>query len=343
MNHGRWLKLIDGAHEFDRTASDTKISHREAARVVATSQFGAGMWLEAAPDASLPHSRIRSGPYVIALQRRAGLFLSSALAPNEELAAAGQEPDWLGDSACNAGEHSTRHHATNRAWRAALAAVAIGPVILGDKENADAYKQYNVGHVPDIIQPGASAWGTDWIGETKVPSPLGTTPPKSQCELVGHLVAFGNTEEWLHREILGCRARGQAATGAARTDKSNKNIPFAHDTGEGHVPFHGGDYYDARFNKRNQVVPLIVEAFGGIARRGARCLRYLARRASCRKRGRDGTTYSRFHPANFLSHHLADIVTAAVYADARHIADNIVLLKSRALGAATAAADASAI
>ena len=58
---------------------------------------------------------------------------------------------------------------------------------------------------------------------------------------------------------------------------------------------------------------------------------------------RDGTTYSRFHPANFLSHHLADIVTAAVYADARHIADNIVLLKSRALGAATAAADASAI
>ena len=42
-------------------------------------------------------------------------------------------------------------------------------------------------------------------------------------------------------------------------------------------------------------------------------------------------------------HHLADIVTAAVYADARHIADNIVLLKSRALGAAIAAADASAI
>ena len=82
------------------------------------------------------------------------------------------------------------------------------------KEKADAYKQYNVGHVPDIIQPGASAWGTDtydWIGETKVPSPLRTTPPKSQCELVEHLVAFGNTEEWLHREILGCRARGQAA------------------------------------------------------------------------------------------------------------------------------------
>ena len=86
------------------------------------------------------------------------------------------------------------------------------------------------------------------------------------------------------------------------------------------------------------MVPLIVEALGGIGRRGARCLRLLARRASCSQeaRGRDGTTYSvysRFHPANFLSHHLADIVTAAVYADARHIAENVVLLKSRAYGA----------
>ena len=26
-----------------------------------------------------------------------------------------------------------------------------------------------------------------------------------------------------------------------------------HKTGEGHVPFHGGDYHDARYKKRNQV------------------------------------------------------------------------------------------
>ena len=110
--------------------------------------------------------------------------------------------------------------------------------------------------------------------------------------------------------------------------------------GEGHVPFHGGDYYDARVNKRNQVVPLIVEALGGIGRRGARCLRFLARRASCRKRGRDGTRYSRFHPENYLSHHLAGIVTAAVFADARHIVEEITLLKTRVNGATPAAAAA---
>ena len=53
-------------------------------------------------------------------------------------------------------------------------------------------------------------------------------------------------------------------------------------------------------------------------------------------RGRDGTTYSRFHPTNYLSHHLAGIVTAAVFADAAHIVEEIVLLKTRVTAAAAA-------
>jgi len=136
---------------------------------------------------------------------------------------------------------------------------------------------------------------------------------------MGHLVGLGSTEEGLHRMILGCRVRGTPREGT-----------FDHTTGKGHVPFHKGDYYDARHVKRNQVVPLIVEALGGIGRRGARCLRFLARRAKDRKRGRDGTRYSRFHPSNFLAHHLARIVTAAVYSDAEHVVDGIVGLKQRA-------------
>ena len=36
---------------------------------------------------------------------------------------------------------------------------------------------------------------------------------------------------------------------------------------------------------------------------------------------------SRFLPENYLSHHLAGIVTAAVFADARHIVEEITLLK----------------
>ena len=264
-------------------------------------------------------ARPRSGPYAIALQRRLGLYIASAKAANEALTAAGEEPDWLGDALCNDGEHSSRHHAVNRAWRDALAAVATGAVLLGDKQEADKYKQYNADHVPDIVQVGASPWGTDWLGESKVISSLGLTPPTHQCAHVGHLVAFGNTEEWWHRVVLGCRARSTLADG-----------PFDHSTGKGHVPFFKGDYHDARHVKRNQVVPLIVEALGGIGRRGARCLHFLARRAKDRKRGRDGTRYSRFHPANFLSHHLAKIVSAAVYTDAQHVEDGINYLKQRA-------------
>ena len=51
--------------------------------------------------------------------------------------------------------------ATNRAWRDALAAVATGSVLLGDKVKAEAdkYKQYNADHVPDVIQPGAPPRG----------------------------------------------------------------------------------------------------------------------------------------------------------------------------------------
>ena len=53
------------------------------------------------------------------------------------------------------------------------------------------------------------------------------------------------------------------------------------------------------------------------------------------------TAYSRFHPSNYLSHHLAGIVTAAVFSDAAHIVEEIALLKTRTSGAtrATAAAD----
>ena len=45
-------------------------------------------------------------------------------------------------------------------------------------------------------------------------------------------------------------------------------------------------------------------------------------------------------PANYLSHHLAGIVTAAVFADAAHIVEEIVLLKTRVKGATPAAAAA---
>ena len=48
------------------------------------------------------------------------------------------------------------------------------------------------------------------------------------------------------------------------------------------------------------------------------------------------------HPPNFLAHHTARIVTAAVYADAEHIVDGIIGLKQRALELVLADDDAGA-
>ena len=79
--------------------------------------------------------------------------------------------------------------------------------------------------------------------------------------------------------------------------------------------------------------PGAFTCFGGIASGGARLLRYLARRASDKKRGRDGTKYSKFHPRGYLSHPLAAISMAAVYTDAAHIADGVIGLKQRSLAA----------
>ena len=168
----------------------------------------------------------------------------------------------------------------------ALSAVATGTVLFGDKQEADKYKQYNAGHVPDLIKPGDSAWGTDWLGESKVPSPLTAAALPAGCQRVGHTHGFGSTEEPLRRTVFGCRERGLPS-----------GPRFDHTTGEGHVPFHKGDYHDALRHKNNQVALLLVECFGGVASGGARLLRYLARRASDKKRGRDGTKYQQVPPA----------------------------------------------
>ena len=59
----------------------------------------------------------------------------------------------------------------------------------------------------------------------------------------------------------------------------------------------------------------------------------MSRRAKDKKRGRDGTKYSKYHPENYLSHHLSAISMAAVYADACHIDDGVTGLKQDALRA----------
>ena len=211
-----------------------------------------------------------------------------------------------------------------RAVRDVVAAVATNSVLLGDKEQRDHYQRYNADYVADLIQPGASPWGTDWLAEVKCPSPLtlghragqGNNDGAGTVEDVGHFYAFGSTEESLHLAVLGCGERGRRGDG-----------PFNHATGRGYVKGRKGHYDDAIKKKNNMVVPIIVESFGGIGTRAQRALKFAARRAGDKKRGRDGTRYSRTRPTSFLTHHMRQISSAAVITDACNIEKEIIGLK----------------
>ena len=202
ISNASWFDLFVACAHADSSPSASMIRHREASRFIAASIPGAGGWLECAPDASVTYGGQRSDLSLIAWQRRAGLYLSIAKAANDAAARLGLEHDYLGDTFENGGGHTKRHNAANLAIRDALVAVATSTVLVGDREKKSAYQHYNAGRVPDLIQPGASPWGTDWLGETKVPSPLTSTPHAGHGSSayggspadVGHLYALGNTE-----------------------------------------------------------------------------------------------------------------------------------------------------
>ena len=93
---------------------------------------------------------------------------------------------------------------------------------------------------------------------------------------VGHLYAFGNTEERYRIKILGCKGKGTLGV----------DRPFNHATkvlGRC-VKERTGDYDDALRNKKALVIPMILEAFGGISPHSLHFIRRLARRTEGRAR-----------------------------------------------------------
>ena len=170
-------------------------------------------------------------------------------------------------------------------------------MILGDKGDGSpraraAAKQRfawaNDGHVTDIIHKHAANNGNHVCYESKV-----YTPAKKSVNLgggthdgggkpstaAGNLVAFGCMEELLLYEIVGARERGRQADG-----------PFDHSTGTGWVKAHDGYYCDALHVKKNTVVALIAETFGGVTPTVVALLRRLDKMKNAT--GTDGTAYT---------------------------------------------------
>ena len=77
----------------------------------------------------------------------------------------GEAPDAtvrLGDCLANAGEYNRRHNAVLRAVHKAVAAVAVGACVLGDKEDLDKTAMLNADHAVDLAELGGDGTFTSY-------------------------------------------------------------------------------------------------------------------------------------------------------------------------------------
>ena len=134
---------------------------------------------------------------------------------------------------------------------------------------------------------------------------------------MGHLVvAFGSTEEHLLREIFGARPRGAPSDG-----------PFNHITGLGWVAAREGYYCDAIKTKKNTVIALIAESFGGVTPAVTALLQRLEKRLCT-----DATCYGDHSTRSFSSHHAAAISLAIVTGDEEALVKGVSKLETKSAG-----------
>ena len=183
------------------------------------------------------------------VQRRGGLDISCATGVFDALERSGSAVDRKGDGLACGGEYSRRHHRVLRRGVAMTRAVAIGQVVQGDKEKPELTDMINTTCAVDLAElEGDEATGADVCQEYKVVAPLtksrrmgkGSVLHGGTVADVGHLYAFGNTEERYRIKILGCKGKGTLGV----------DRPFNHATKVGSVKERTGDYDDALRNKK---------------------------------------------------------------------------------------------
>ena len=115
-----------------------------------------------------------------------------------------------------------------------------------------------------------------------------------------------------------------------------------HSTGKGYVAALKGHYRDA-LRKGHTVIPVIVEALGGIAPHSLAHIRFLARRSAGRG-ATDRTAYgeTRCSTKSFYTHHVQQISKAAVMYDAMAILKKLTGQKQKMCTNAANAAAGSA-
>ena len=294
--------------------------------MVDVSQPYAGDFMRQLPTS--PACRHKSAQWVWAMQRRFGLYVSTAVPTFELMAAQGDGSyDYLGDTLSHdpTTDKSAPHDAALRVWHDAHQATATHAVILGDKAKPELYSIYNEGCIVDLAEEGMGKGGGDLCMELKVYTsfvPLGASAPH-ETSYHGDTHAFGNTEERLIRMVLGVDERA----GDAAWDSS---------TGAGAVAAHKGDYHDAIHAKRNTVDLRVHNVFGGFTRNTARSLHALSKRPT------DRTVYENWAASRFKPYWGQRISAAIVMADAKRCLHSLTIMRGRVRGAAANAPRAAA-
>ena len=196
---------------------------------MAVSQPGAGNFLHAVP--SRQPFKLNSWAMSIAVQRRLGLPLGTALSSAMRFGRHGQRLDACGDVALADGEggHATRHAELLHVLRQVLAPVYGAQRVVKEPED---HLDYNAAHRPDLVIYGAGVGGVMLVLDLKifgpVPSDLNTLCPR------GERVAFGNTHPSAVAQVLGLEERGEVGE---QWDASS---------GTGYVAPQRGDYAQAQ-------------------------------------------------------------------------------------------------
>lgn len=152
--HAAWRCLMRdcvAADTANQAAGMTTLA-REASRLVSTGLAYSGAWLQESPLSW----RQRSSKVVIGLQRRYGLYISSAASLFDAVAAEGEAvtiADRLGDSLANAANHSDAHKWLVVNWKRLEAAAAPEAVVRqGDKGSGlVASPEYCNSYIGDVL------------------------------------------------------------------------------------------------------------------------------------------------------------------------------------------------
>ena len=194
---------------------------------------------------------------------------------------------------------------------------------------AVAYADLNADHIADWAVRGGAKGGRHLVGETKCYDPLVSysagSGSKGGMAMTGATRPLGNTEEGLIKANYGLAERG---VGDHR---------FDHRTGVGHVAACKGAYHDCIHVKKNTLMLLISETFGGVNGRG---IRFLTRLAHTARQMSDvayadhtGRSVSYFH------HHACAISCAAAFGHGKvvgKIVDDVRVRAIRLRGGAVA-------